>query len=53
VRHGIAPRPAVGDLAVGEDAPQEALVPARDDVAHARDADEIETDATDVRHRPI
>src|SRR6267143_424923 len=35
VRHGVAPGPAVGDLALGEDAAQEALVPARDDVAHA------------------
>ena len=52
VRHGVAPGPAVGDLALGEDAAQEALVPARDDVAHARNADEIHADAVD-RHWPI
>src|SRR5207249_1336483 len=41
VGHGIAPRAAVGDLALREDAAQEALVPARDDVAHARDPDDV------------
>src|SRR5437667_381965 len=48
----VAPRPAVGDLAVREDATQEALVPPRDDVAHARNPHEVHADASDV-HAPI
>src|SRR5438445_1392933 len=50
VGHGIAPRAAVGDLALREDAAQEALVPARDDVAHARDPDEVHADARSEEH---
>src|SRR5689334_17490480 len=52
VRHRIPPGTTVGDLAVGEDTAEKALVPARDDVPHARNPDEVHADAADV-HAPI
>src|SRR5262245_39950541 len=50
VLHRIPPRAAVGDLALGEDSLQEALVPAGDDLAHPPDTDDVDPDAAD-RHR--
>src|SRR4030095_3443466 len=47
VRHRVAARAAVGDLLLGEHAAQEALVPAGDHLAHARDLDQIHAHAAD------
>src|SRR3989440_11794358 len=51
VRHGVAPRAAVRDLLLGEDAPQEAVLPAVDHVAPARDVDAVHADAVDAHPR--
>src|SRR6266513_6438113 len=47
VRHGVAPPAAVGNLLRGEDALQEAVLPAVDHLAHARDAHQIDADPRD------
>src|SRR5437016_3597479 len=51
---GIATGPAVGDLSVREDAPQEPLLPAFDDVPHPWQMNQIDTDATNtgIARRP-
>src|SRR2546428_4948998 len=46
---GVATGLAVGDLAIGEDAAKEALLPTLDDAAHSREMDEIDADAANTR----
>src|SRR5258705_7580088 len=53
VGNGIAPAPAVGDLVIGEDATEEAIVPALHHAAEARDLGEVAAYALDVRHEPM
>src|SRR5256712_1843699 len=53
VRHGIAPRATVGDLVLGEHPVHEALLPAIDQRAHARDADQVDADTRDFHASPI
>src|SRR6266545_3709362 len=48
MRNGVAPTAAVDDLLVGEDAPQEPLIPALNDLTHSRDQRQIHADAHDV-----
>ena len=48
---GHAPAHAVGDFAVGEDAPQEPVAVALDGVGDAGDVGGVESEADDVRHR--
>src|SRR2546429_150425 len=47
VRHRIAAGAAVRDLLLGEDAAQESLVPARDDLAHALDLHQVHANPID------
>src|SRR5258706_15625536 len=53
VRRRIAPPAAVGDLALGEHALQEVVLPALDQLPHPRDAHEIHADPRDVHASPI
>src|SRR6266545_2613730 len=48
MRNGVAPTAAVDDLLVGENAPQEPLIPALNDLTHSRDQRQIHADAHDV-----
>src|SRR5260370_25491704 len=47
VRHRVAPRAAVRDLLLGDDAPEETVLPALDHLAHARNVDQVHADAGD------
>src|SRR5215813_9207758 len=51
VRDRIAAAAAVGDLVLGEDAAEKALVPALDDAAQPRHLREVHAHALHVRHR--
>src|SRR5712692_1719393 len=53
VRDRVAPGPAVGDLLLGEDAMEEALLPAPDHLAHPRDVDDVEPNPLDGHTAPI
>src|SRR5882672_9759791 len=53
VRRRIAPPAAVGDLPLGEHAPQEVILPALDQLAHPRDGHQVHADARDVHASPI
>src|SRR6266540_2882730 len=47
MRNGVAPTAAVDDLLVGENAPQEPLIPALNDLTNPRDQRQIHPDAHD------
>jgi len=47
VRDGVPARPTVGELLLGEDALEEAVLPALDDPPEARDLHQIDADAAD------
>src|SRR5216683_1971935 len=53
VRDRIAPAPAVGDLLLGEDPLEKALVPARDHPPHPRHLGEVDADAEHPAHAPM
>src|SRR3984893_5147840 len=53
VRDRIAPAPAVGDLLLGEDPLEKALVPARHHPSHPRHLGEVDADAEHPAHAPM